>query len=102
VSDRVCFLLHVRPEKLPEYLRAHEAVWPEMLDALARAGWHRYSLFHAEDGLVVGYLETEDFDAAVAAMDAEDVNTRWQRSMAPFFAPGHSGFTRLTEYFHLA
>lgn len=102
MTERVCFLLHVRPEKLAEYRRAHETVWPDMLDALTRAGWHHYSLFHAEDGLVVGYLETDDFDAAVAAMDAEEVNARWQRAMAPFFAAGHAGPTRLTEYFHLS
>jgi L-rhamnose mutarotase len=102
MTERVCFLLRVRPEKLAEYLLAHENVWPDMLDALSRAGWHNYSLFHTEDGLVVGYLETEDFETAVTAMDAEEVNTRWQAAMAPFFTTGHSGPTRLAEYFHLA
>ena len=64
--QRVCFLLRIKPEHREEYLARHEAVWPEMLDALRRTGWRNYSLFIAEDGLVVGYLETDDFDAAVA------------------------------------
>jgi L-rhamnose mutarotase len=79
---RVCFLLKVRQERLAEYRERHEAVWPEMLEALSAAGWHNYSLFLREDGLLVGYLETEDFAAAQAAMAATDVNARWQAEMA--------------------
>lgn len=82
---RVCFTLRVRPERLEEYRRRHAAVWPEMLAALREAGWHDYSLFLREDGLLVGYFRTEDLDAALAAMDATDVNRRWQAEMAPFF-----------------
>ena len=59
--ERVCFLLRVRPDRLDEYRARHRAVWPEMLDALARAGWRNYSLFLRDDGLLVGYLETDDF-----------------------------------------
>jgi L-rhamnose mutarotase len=103
---RLCFLLKVRPERLEEYRRRHEAVWPDMLGALRAAGWHNYSLFLREDGLLVGYLETPDFDAALAAMAATDVNARWQAEMAPFFEeldgrrPDEGMFT-LDEVFHL-
>ena len=83
---RVCFTLQVNPEMLDEYRRRHEAVWPKMLDALRDTGWRDYSLFLRDDGLLVGVLETEDFDAARAAMEATDVNARWQAQMAPFFA----------------
>lgn len=85
---RVCFTLQVKPELLDEYRRRHEAVWPEMLKALRDTGWHDYSLFLREDGLLVGYLLTDDFDAALAAMDATDVNARWQAEMAEFFVDG--------------
>ncbi|WP_405151868.1 L-rhamnose mutarotase [Sphaerisporangium sp. NBC_01403] len=103
---RVCFLLKVRPGRLGEYRRRHEAVWPEMLDALRAAGWRNYSLFLREDGLLVGYLETPDFDAALAAMALTGVNARWQAEMAPFFEeldgsrPDEGMFT-LDEVFHL-
>jgi len=103
--QRVCFLLRIKPEHREEYLAHHEAVWPEMLDALRRTGWRNYSLFIAEDGLVVGYLETDDFDAAVRAMAETDVNARWQAEMTPFFdlagRPPDEGFVLLQEYFHL-
>jgi L-rhamnose mutarotase len=103
--QRVCFLLRIKPEHREEYLARHEAVWPEMLDALRRTGWRNYSLFIADDGLVVGYLETDDFDAAVQAMSVTDVNARWQAEMTPFFdlrgRPPDQGFVLLDEYFHL-
>jgi L-rhamnose mutarotase len=101
--ERVCFLLRVRADRLDEYRERHRAVWPEMLDALSAAGWRNYSLFLRDDGLLVGYLETEDFEAAVAGMDATGVNARWQAEMAEFFERGpDAGFARLEEVFHLA
>ena len=54
-------------------------------DALREAGWGNYSLFLRDDGLLVGYVETEDFEAAQRAMAATDVNARWQSEMAAFF-----------------
>ena len=85
---RFCFTLQVRPDRIDEYRRRHARVWPEMLRALRDTGWHDYSLFLREDGLLVGYLLAEDFDAALAAMDATDVNARWQAEMAEFFEDG--------------
>ena len=101
--ERVCFLLRVRPDRLEEYKARHRAVWEEMLDALRATGWRNYSLVLRADGLLVGYLETEDFAAAMACMEATDVNARWQAEMAPFFEQGPGdGFERLDEVFHLA
>ncbi|MZE81065.1 L-rhamnose mutarotase [Streptomyces xinghaiensis] len=103
---RVCFLLQVRRERIDEYRERHAAVWPEMLDALSAAGWRNYSLFLREDGLLVGYLETDDFGAALRAMAETEVNARWQAEMAPFFeTPGGArpdeAMRPLAEVFHL-
>jgi len=84
--ERVLFTFRIRPECAADYRRRHAAVWPEMLAALRAAGWCNYSVFLAEDGLVVGYLETEDFEAAQAAIAASEVNRHWQREMAPLLA----------------
>ena len=105
--ERVCFLLKVRPEKLTEYKERHKTVWPDMLQALRETGWHNYSLFLREDGLLVGYFETPDLQAALAGMAKREVNLRWQRDMAPFFVNlegrrPDEGFLRLEEVFHLA
>jgi len=104
--ERVCFLLKVRPERLEEYKERHKKVWPEMLQALRETGWHNYSLFLRGDGLLVGYFETPDLQRALAGMADRDVNSRWQRDMAPFFENlggrrPDEGFQQLDEVFHL-
>ncbi len=83
---RVGFLFKVKSERLAEYKAHHQAVWPEMLEALRRTGWHNYSLFARPDGLIFGYFETPvGLQAAQAGMEKEEVNARWQAFMAPFF-----------------
>jgi L-rhamnose mutarotase len=103
---RVCFQLQVRPDRIDEYRRRHAAVWPEMLRALADTGWHNYSLFLRDDGLLIGYVETPSIAQAQAGMAATEVNARWQAEMSELFedleglAPDE-GFLVLEEVFHL-
>jgi L-rhamnose mutarotase len=104
--ERVCFLGRVRAERLEEYRERHERVWPDMLAALREAGWGNYTLFLTDDGLLVGYLETQDYQAALSRMAQTDINARWQEEMAPYFAelngrPPDRGFRRIEEIFHL-
>ena len=103
---RISFLLKVRADRLEEYKARHAAVWPEMLHALKNTGWHNYSLFLRDDGLLVGYLEAEDFATAQSAMADTGVNARWQAEMANFFealdgAQPDEAMQPLTEIFHL-
>jgi len=104
---RVAFLLKVREDKLEEYKRHHEAVWPEMLEALRRNGWHNYSLYLRPDGLLFGYFETSvSFKAALEGMAQEEVNARWQEFMQPYFEALSGGrpderMVELEEVFHL-
>ncbi|MEO6713763.1 MAG: L-rhamnose mutarotase [Mycobacteriales bacterium] len=104
--ERVCFRLAVRPDLLPEYVRRHRDVWPEMLLALQQTGWSNYSLFLDADGTLIGYFETDDLERALSGMAEREINSRWQAEMAPFF-DGLAGtrpdeaFTRLDEIFHL-
>lgn len=77
-----------------------------MLAALRETGWRNYSLFLRPDGLLVGYLEADDFDQCVARMKRHPVNARWQAEMAPFFESLSEGgaddhMTPLEEVFHL-
>ena len=75
---RVCFQLQVKADRLAEYKERHAHVWPDMLAALAETGWHNYSLFVRDDGLLIGYFETPSLEAALAGM----ARTRGQRPVA--------------------
>jgi L-rhamnose mutarotase len=103
---RVCFVLLVKPDRLEEYKARHRTVWPDMQAALRETGWNNYSLFLRPDGLLVGYLETEDFEGARAGMAQREVNERWQREMAGFFVQPEGvlpdrAMQPLEEVFHL-
>jgi L-rhamnose mutarotase len=56
-----------------------------MQDALRKAGWRNYSLFLRDDGMLVGYVETEDFGRALRLMAEAPINAVWQASMKDFF-----------------
>jgi L-rhamnose mutarotase len=102
---RHCFQLRVKPDRTDEYRRRHAAVWPDLLRALADSGWRSYSLFLRDDGLLIGYVESDDLAASVAAMAETDVNTRWQAEMGELFVdldvPPDQGFVQLEEIFNL-
>lgn len=102
---RVGFQFKVRQDRLEDYLAIHQSVWPEMLEALRQSGWHNYTLFMREDGLVFGYFETEEsLQAAQAKMAATEVNARWQAFMSQFTddqGRPDEAFVELIEYFHL-
>ena len=105
--QRICFQLQVKKDRLAEYKEAHKNVWPEMRAALTKHGWHNYSLFLREDGLLIGYVETPDFKKAVAGMQNEPINARWQSAMKDFFVQLKSGaadtsLQTLEQVFYLA
>ena len=82
---RVCFELRVRPDRLDEYRERHAAVWPEMLEAIRDSGRRNYSLFLREDGLLIGYYETDDDAASRALLAADPRTAAWEADMAAFF-----------------
>ena len=58
------------------------------------------------DGTLLGYFETAtSFADAVDRMSSEEINTRWQREMTPFFegTDQHADhmMEELVEVFHL-
>lgn len=103
---RIGFLLKVKQDMIEDYKKHHEAVWPEMLDALRRTGWHNYSLFLREDGLLFGYFEAEvDLQTSQAKMAQEAINLKWQEFMGPYFealggARPDQTMIELEEVFH--
>jgi len=56
--------------------------------------------------MLVGYLETEDFEGARRAMAGREVNARWQKDMVDFFISPKgdlpdAAMSPLEEVFHL-
>jgi L-rhamnose mutarotase len=103
---RVCFQLQVRPELIPEYVARHRAVWPDMLRAIADAGRRNYSLFLRDDGLLIGYYETDDDAVSAAALAADPRTAAWEAEASAFFVSldgsrPDQGAPQLREVFNL-
>jgi L-rhamnose mutarotase len=101
---QTCFISHVDPNQLAEYREAHAHVWPEMLEALRDTGWKGYRLYLSDDGLLVGVVDVDSYEAAQARMAQTEVNARWQQAMSELFtsegAPDE-GMQVLDEIFNL-
>lgn len=83
--QRVCFQLRVKPELMDAYRGRHAAVRPEMLREIQASGRRNYSLFLAEDGLLIGYYETNSPEVGNAYLAASEIAAEWEAEMAPFF-----------------
>ncbi|MDE0306916.1 MAG: L-rhamnose mutarotase [Albidovulum sp.] len=76
------WVLEVRPGYEEEYRKRHDEIWPEMLDALRKAGIRNYNIFR--HGLTLfGYFETDDLAATREALANDPVNARWAEWMGP-------------------
>ncbi len=102
---RVCFQLQVRPELIDEYVERHRAVWPTMLRAIEASGRRNYSLFLRPDGLLIGYYEVDDDEAAKRSLADNPDTAEWEAQAAKYFValdgrPDQAA-PQLREVFHL-
>jgi L-rhamnose mutarotase len=98
--------LHTRlkPGVEERYEEYHRAVWPDVLEAIRRAGITKYVIYR--DGLdLFHYIECVDYDRAIADLAKDPVNIRWQAEMAPMMAVAHdfsgNSSDRLPKIFEL-
>lgn len=82
---KVGFLIRVRKEKLDEYVRLHNPIWPDLARDLKAAGMRNYTLWLDRDaGIEFGYLECDDWAAVCRNLEASDVHTGWQTLMQDY------------------
>jgi len=103
---RYGMVLKVKPEKLEEYKRLHAAVWPGVLDMIARCNIHNYSIY-TRDGFLFSYFEYtgSDFDADMAKMAADPTTQKWWDVCQPCQQPVESAkpgewWAQMEEVFH--
>jgi L-rhamnose mutarotase len=76
------WVLEVRPGYEEEYVRRHDEIWPEMVEALREAGISNYSIFR--HGLTLfGHFESDDIERTQGYLAESDTNRRWSEWMAP-------------------
>ncbi len=81
---RAGYIATVKTEGIDDYKRFHADVWPEMRDALKRAGFQKFTIFMRPNGVTFAYCEVEESLAkAFENVGKEEVNARWGEVMAP-------------------
>lgn len=81
MTERLCHVFRIAPGTEHEYRRRHDAIWPEMVESMRRAGFRDYTLFRRGDS-VVAVCECEpDVQTCFARFVAEGVSQRWQEWM---------------------
>ena len=78
--ERYAWKARILPGKLEEYVRRHEAIWPEMVEILRSAGISNYTIWSTGDELF-GYYECENVLHAARVQAESPVVERWNDYM---------------------
>ncbi len=102
MSERFAFVFKLREGALPEYVRRHDEIWPEMTDLLQAAGISDYSIWSYGE-LLFGVLKVSpDWATAEHTLAASDVQRRWAEAMGDLIEwqlDDEERLHRLTEVF---
>lgn len=79
--ERFAWKAYLLPGKRDEYVKRHDAIWPELTKLLDEAGVHNYTIWRAGNELF-GYYEAEKGVAFAAVTQAKSpVVDRWNAFM---------------------
>lgn len=99
------FRMQLKPGQVDEYKRRHDAIWPELTQALLDAGIYDYSIFLDEETLQLFAVLKLREGETTAALPELPVMRRWWDSMAPLMQvePGNRPKEwALVPMFHMA
>lgn len=104
---RVAMMIHLKPDKVAEYIKLHVQVWPDVLEILSRHNIKNYSIF-LKDNLLFGYLEYhgQDYAADMQQIAAYETTQRWWKLTEPCQEPlstrkENEWWSIMQEVFHL-
>lgn len=103
--QRHAFKMFLNAGKEAEYVRRHDAIWPELVTLLKEAGIANYSIFLDRETMTLfGYLERRD-DHRMANLPDDPVMKKWWAHMGDIMATNPDGSPvaiDLTPTFHMA
>ena len=88
--QRMCRIIKVKPDVIAEYKRIHAAVWPEILEAIAKSNVRNYSIYLREpENLLISYWEYmgTDYEGDMAAIKSAPRMQEWWDITDPMQEP---------------
>jgi L-rhamnose mutarotase len=102
---RLGFVMHVHPDRHAEYRRRHDALWPELAEALRAHGVRDYTIWlDARRSLLFAHVVVESRERWDAVADTA-VCRRWWAHMRDIMETNPDGSPvaeELQDVFHLA
>jgi L-rhamnose mutarotase len=99
-------VIGVKPETYDEYVEAHAAVWPEVLDMISKPNIKNYSIY-LHNNQLFAYFEYHggDFEADMQKMADDRKTQEWWDWMMPMQEPLETRaegewWTTMLEVFH--
>jgi len=103
--QRHAFKMRLNAGAEAEYIRRHDAIWPELVELLRASGISNYSIhLDRETMTLFGYLERRD-DHAMDDLPNHPLMKRWWAYMGDIMATNPDGSpiaVPLAETFHMA
>lgn len=77
---KVCWIMHIKPDKKKEYIEIHKKgnVWIGVLKAMKEAGFKKMAIFIYEY-LVIIYTEVDDFEKAIQYLAKDPNAIKWNK-----------------------
>ncbi|MEL6644151.1 MAG: L-rhamnose mutarotase [Pseudomonadota bacterium] len=102
--EKYAFKMHLNPGAKDEYIKRHDAIWPELLTLLKEAGISDYSI-HLDDetNILFGVLWRTD-DHGMDDLPGHAVMQKWWAHMADIMETHDDNkpvVTLLTPVFHM-
>jgi L-rhamnose mutarotase len=100
---RVAFKMKLKPGFEAEYQRRHDALWPELAQALRDAGISDYSIFLDEETRTLFAVQKRSESSTADALPNHPAVKKWWAHMAPLMevnADASPVIKPLCEVFH--
>ena len=79
---RAAFIMKLKPGFEKEYKRRHDEIWPELSEALSRAGISDYSIFLDEKTLTLFAVQKLSDNNTSASLPGLPIMKRWWNYMS--------------------
>ena len=104
---RYGMVIKVKPEKLEEYKKLHQNVWPGVLKTIKECNIRNYSIFY-KDGYLFSYFEYvgDNYEEDMKKMAQDPVTQEWWKLCKPCQEPLETRkegewWAEMEEVFHM-
>jgi L-rhamnose mutarotase len=104
--EKIALTYKLKPGKKEVYLKAHNNIWPEMLESLKKSGVYRMEIFLRNNRLFL-FAEVESRERFNKVASTDPVYIKWNRQWegvleSPFDKEESGPFAEMEQVFHFS